>query len=172
VTAQLPSLDGVSGLSDQFIWFVHGMRTFLRDHPHLNRLITGEEHSDRMIIWAIVDFLSDFSGTPPFLGYYTLEQLLQQGLSRLCRYGTTIALLESLAMLQDRNRLNYSDGGVSVSVSDRGPQLIQWLTYFQQTYQRDKENVKRAMNIEEILGEEGVHSELWLVQNLVNVTGV
>ena len=169
MTAQLPALEGVSGLSDTFVAFVHGIRTFTRDHAHLNRLITGEESSNRMIVWAVMDFLSDFSGTPPFLGSYTLEQLLSLGLSRLARYGTVIALIESVSQLQLRNRLNYSDGGISVQVSDRAPELLQWLQYFQGTYQRDKEKVKIALNVEEILGESGVYSELWLVQNLSGV---
>lgn len=169
--AQLQGLEGVQGLSDTFVAFVKTVRLFLRDHAHLNRLISGEESSDRMIVWAVVDFLSDFNQTPPPLGAFTLEQLLEINCYRLCRDGTVIALLESVAMLQTRNRLNFSDGGINVSVEDRGPELLQWVAKFEGRYERSKREIKVSLNIQGMAGAGGVFSEFSLIQSSLALIG-
>ena len=54
-TTELPSS------SKTMAELVSMMRMYLRDYPHLNRLIDGEETSDRMIAWAILDAIQDFN---------------------------------------------------------------------------------------------------------------
>jgi len=168
---QLQGLEGVQGLSEVFLAFVQTTRMFLRDHPHLNRLISGEESSNRMIVWGIIDFLGDFNQTPPPLGNFSLDQLLDRGFYRLCRDGTVIAVLESVAMLQVRNRLNFSDGGMNVAVDDKSPELMQWIAKFEARYERAKREIKVSLNIQEIMGEVGVHSEFYLAQTLLGLIG-
>ena len=157
--AELQGMGDIPGLSDQFNAFIHMMRLWMRDYPQLNRLIRGVEHSNRLIAWAVLDFLSDFSQSPPPLGRYTIEHLLDLGYSNLARRGTAIALTESVGMLQTRNQLNFSDGGINVGVSDKTPQLQSWLQSFQSKYEQDKMKIKISLNIQEIMGESGVHSE-------------
>jgi hypothetical protein len=161
--AELQGMGDLPGLSDQFNAFIHMMRLWLRDYPQLNRLIRGVENSNRQIAWAVLDFLSDFNGTPPPLGQYTIEQLLDLGYLSLARRGTAIALIESVGMLQTRNQLNFSDGGINVGVSDKTPQLQSWLAHFQSKYEQDKMKVKISLNIQGIMGESGVHSEYYFI---------
>lgn len=162
---QLQGLSDVPGLSDQFAGFVHMMRLWMRDYPQLNRLIRGVENTPRLIVWAALDFLSDFNQTPPPLGSYSLEQLLELGYTSMARYGTIIALLESVGLLQTRNQLNFSDGGINVGISDKTPQIQTWIQMFRAKYEQDKIKIKISLNIRGILGECGVHSEYALVNS-------
>lgn len=161
--AELQGMGDIPGLSDEFNAFIHMMRHWMRDQPHLNRLIRGVESTNRLIAWAALDFLSDFNQTPPPLGNYTLEQLLELGYTNLARRGTAIALFESVGVLQTRNQLNFSDGGINVAVSDKTPQLQSWLQLFQGKYEQDKMKIKISLNINQILGERGVGSEYGFV---------
>jgi hypothetical protein len=144
--------------------FVQMVRLYIRDFPELNRIIAGEESSDRMIAWAVLDAMSDFNGTPP-LGSISLEDLLQRQQHHLLLRMTVESLIESVGLLQTRNHINYSNGGINVGVNDKTPLLMNWLQYFKSTTEQQKQRVKVAMNIEQILGPNnpGVHSELWAV---------
>ena len=163
MASQLQGLSDVQGLSDQFSAFVQMMRLWMRDYPQLNRLIRGVESTPRLIVWAALDFLSDFNQTPPPLGAYTLEQLLDLGYANLARYGTAIALLESVGLLQTRNQLNFSDGGINVGISDKTQLLQSWIQMFRAKYEQDKMKIKISLNIQQILGEAGYHSEYYFI---------
>lgn len=139
---------------DQFVTVV---RAFMRDYPALNRLISGEEHSDRLIAWAVIDALDDFNTSPPFTGYglnnFPAPSLLIRG--------TVIALLESVGLLMTRNHLNFSDGGIQVGISDKTPLVQSWIQLFSNKYEQKKKDLKIALNIENGWGG-GLHSEyLW-----------
>ena len=140
------------------------VRAYMRDIPELNRIVTGEESSDRQIAWAILDALSDFNGTPHFT-QYSLEELLMYNQHALLRRMTTISLIESIGLLQTRNHINYSDGGLNVGVNDKTPLLMNWLQYFKASTDQMKQRVKVALNIQGILGPSntGVFSEYWAV---------
>lgn len=141
-----------------FRQFVAVVRQFMRDYPELNRLIQGEEHSNRMISWAILDALDDFNTTPPI----TQLQLTSFPSRYLLLRGTVISLLESLGMLMTRNQLTFSDGGIQVGISDKTNLLMNWIQMFTNKYEQKKKELKIAMNIESGWGG-GVHSEyLWM----------
>ena len=156
------SLDGIPQMTDEFRSFVYMVREYMRDYAELNRLVKGEESTDRQIAWAVLDAMADFNGTPPTTNY-TLGVLLQRHQHALLRRMVVIALMESVGMLQTRNHLNYSDGGINVGVNDKTPLIMQWLNYYKSTTEQMKQRVKVAFNIESILGtgNTGVHSELW-----------
>src|SRR5690554_6677296 len=97
---------------------VQAVRLFMRDFTELNQLVQGEESSDRMILWATYDFLSDFNGTPPFTAH-TLGSLHERHLHSFSVRGTVISLLQSLILIYTRNHINFSDGGISVSINDK-----------------------------------------------------
>lgn len=158
------SLEGIPKATPAMRSFVEITRLYLRDHPELNRLVRGEESSDRQTAWAVLDALSNFNGTPP-LSAFTLEELLMRNQHSLLLRMTVIALLESVALLQIRNHINYSNGGINVGVNDKAPMILQWLQYYRSYTEQMKLRVKVAMNIESILGpsNSGVHSELWAV---------
>lgn len=149
--AQLQGLGGIPGVSTTFNAFISTVRMFTRDHPQLNRLVKGEESSDRMIAWAILDFLSDFAGTPPNLGYYSLDDLFMMHYQAFALRGTVVALMQSVGILQTRNHLQFSDGGISVGVSDKTPMLMQWIRDFQNKYEQEKVQKKVAMNIAQVM---------------------
>jgi hypothetical protein len=158
------SLQGIAHMSPAFQDFVQMVRLYMRDFPELNRITAGEESNDRQIAWAVLDALSDFNGTP-HLTSYTLDELLQFNQHALLRRMTVIALIESVGLLQTRNHINYSDGGLNVGVNDKTPLLMNWLQYFKAFTDQLKQRVKVSLNIQGILGPSnaGVHSELWYV---------
>lgn len=170
MTQQLQGLDGIPGVSDTFNSFIQTVRLFMRDHPQLNRLIKGEESSDRMVAWGILDFLSDFAGTPPDLGYFTLDQLMERHMQSFAVRGTACALLQSVGILMTRNQLSFSDGGISVGVNDKAPQLMAWIRDMQAKYEQQKVQIKVSMNISQILGSfSGQHTEYFFVNGWYGV---
>jgi hypothetical protein len=159
------ALEGIPGVSRAFKDFIPVVRAYTRDHPELNRLLAGVESDDRQIAWAILDALSDFNGTPPILGNFSLEALLDYSQQSLLLRMTTCALVESVCLLQTRNHLNYSTGGTTVGINDKTPLLMQWLQYNKSYTEQMKQRVKVAMNIQGLFGESGVHSELFAVNS-------
>jgi len=157
-------LQGIPNMSQTFRDFVQMVRLYHRDFPELNRIVAGEESSDRQIAWAVFDALSDFNGTPQITSL-TLEDLLQRNQHALLLRMTTISLIESVGLLQTRNHINYSNGGISVGVNDKTPMLMNWLQYYKSFTEQMKQRVKVALNIEGLLGNgaTGVSSELWAV---------
>ena len=139
------------------------IRLYLRDFPELNRLISGEESSDRMIAWAIIDALDDYNTTPPFIGAASISSFPS---TSLLREGAVIRILESVGLLQVRNQMNYSDGGVSVSVSDKAPLLMGWIQMLRQSYEQKKVRIKSSMNVEMAFEGDGVHSEYFVVNGI------
>lgn len=157
-------LQSVKLMSTTMQAFVQTVRLYLRDHPQLNRLVAGEESSDRIIAWAVLDAIAEFNGTPHFTNY-GLEELIARNQQALLLRMTTTTLLESIGLLQTRNHLNYSNGGINVGVNDKTSMIMGWLQYFKSTTEQRKQQVKVSLNIESILGPNntGVHSELWSV---------
>lgn len=160
----MAQLQGIKGVTPTMQMFVQVVRDYTRDHPELNRLIAGQESNDRLIAWAVLDALSIFNGTP-HLTNLSLEDLLARNQHALMLRLTVITLLESVGLLQTRNHLNYSNGGLNVGVNDKTPLILQWLQYYQASTNQMMSRVKAALNIEGILGpsNSGVHSELWAV---------
>lgn len=137
--------------------FVGLVRAFMRDYPELNRLIKGEEHSDRLIAWAAIDALDDFNTTPPMTQY----QFTNFPSKHLLLRGTVISLLESVGLLMTRNHLSFSDGGISSITTDSTPLIQSWIQLFTNKYEQKKDRLKVALNIEGGWGN-GVNSEyLW-----------
>lgn len=142
---------------------VEEIRLFLRDYPELNRLTKGYDHSDRHIFWAILDTLSDWASTPPFIGQ-NLPMIVDRGWSHLFYRGVVVTLLESLGILHMRNELAYSDGGINVKTED--PRMLQaWTQAMKNEYEQKKQRALIALNIESALTMEGVHSEYIFVNS-------
>jgi hypothetical protein len=140
--------------------FVNQVRLFTRDYAELNRLIAGVESSNRQIVWAVMDALDDFNTSPPFtrfgIGTFPSRSLLIRA--------TVISLLQSVGLLQTRNHLSFSDGGIQVGINDKTPFIQSWLQLFQNGYEQKKEKLKVAYNIESAWGG-GIHSEYRFVNN-------
>ncbi len=160
------ALQGIDGMSPAFQSFVQTVRLYTRDNAELNRLIAGEESTDRMIAWAVLDAIDTFNGTPHFT-QFSLEDLLMKNQRSLLLRMTVVALLESVGLLQTRNHLNYSDGGINVGVNDKTPLIMNWLQYYKSYTEQKLQMVKVSINIEGILGSSspGIHSELFAVNS-------
>ena len=160
------TLQGLPGVTQYFRAFVQSVRGYLRDFAELNRLVAGQESSDRQIAWSVLDAVADFNGTPHFTNL-SLEELLQYNQHSLLLRMTVISLLEQVSLLQIRNHVNYSTGGINVGVNDKAPLLMEWLKYYKASTEQRKQQVKVAMNIEGILGpsNSGVFSEYWAVNS-------
>jgi hypothetical protein len=141
------------------------VRFFMRDYPELNRLTDGYDHSPRHIRWAVLDTLSDWSSTPPFIGQ-DLQLIVDRNWTALFCRGVVINLLESLGILHLRNHLAYSDGGVNVQTEN--PQMIQsWLSMMKSEYENKRSRALIALNIENALSSAtgGLHSELYFINS-------
>lgn len=139
---------------------VDQVRLFTRDYPELNRLIAGYESSNRQIVWAIMDTLDDFNTTPPF----TSVSMSQFPSRSLFIRGVVCSLLESIGLLQTRNQLTFSDGGIQVGISDKTPYIQSWLQVFRNQYEEKKMKIKVSMNIENAWGG-GIFSEFRFINN-------
>jgi len=146
--------------------FVSTLRQYLRDFPELNRLIDGQETSDRMLAWAVIDALDDFNNSPPHIGVFTVSNFPYRSL--LLR-GSVIAVLESVGLLQMRNQMQYSDGGITVSVSDKAPMIMQWISMLQSTYETKKMNYKMSMNIQNALQGDGIMTDYYFLGGYYDV---
>lgn len=139
---------------------------YLRDYPELNRLIDGEETSDRMIAWAVIDTLDDINNRPPFVGSFTVSTFPYRSL--LLR-GTVITVLESVGILQTRNQLQYNDGGISVGASDKAPMLMQWVQMLSTSYEQKLDKWKISRNITEAFNGESVMSDYYFLGGYYDV---
>jgi hypothetical protein len=139
---------------------VSQIRLFIRDYPELNRLIAGEESSNRQIVWAIIDTLDDFNTTPPFTTFSLTNFPSRSVFVR----GVVCSLLESIGLLQTRNHLTFSDGGIQVGISDKTPYIQSWLQVFRNAYEEKKQRIKVAYNIETAWGG-GIFSEFRFINN-------
>jgi hypothetical protein len=146
--------------------FVAEIRMYLRDYPELNRLIEGEETSDRMIAWAVIDTLDDIINRPPFIGAFTVASFPYKSL--LLR-GTVITILESVGILQTRNQLQYSDGGISVGASDKAPMLMQWIQMLSTSYEQKLDKWKISRNITEAFDGQSVMSDYYFLGGYYDV---
>ena len=153
-------IPAVSARMNEMVGYI---RTYLRDFPELNRLTQGYENSPRMIAWAIVDALDDWNSTPPFVGTATITNFPSRHL--LCR-GAVIALLESVGLLQTRNQLTFSDGGITVSVSDKAPLIMNWLAMFKTGYEEKKRRFKASQNVEMAMDGSGTFSEYFVINGI------
>lgn len=151
------SIPTASARMNEMIAYV---RTYMRDFPELNRLIVGYESNPRMIAWAIVDALDDWNTTPPFLGPVSLEGFPSK---HLLARGAVIALLESVIMLQMRNQLSFSDGGITVQVNDKAPMLMQFVQLMKAHYEEKKNRMKSSMNVEFAMIGAGHFSEYFVI---------
>ena len=131
------------------------LRLYLRDYPHLNRLISGEESSDRFLSWAILDTLDDFNATPPLISPTSIATFPSPS---LLREGAAARVLESVSILGTRNYINFSDGGTSVSFTANLPLIQNMASMLRNSYEQKKLRLKTAVNISQGFGA-GVHSD-------------
>ena len=135
------------------------LRLFLNDTPVLNRLIRQEESSDEKLDLAIDLAIDDYNITAPLLSAVTIVTFPSL---YLMMYGGAVHALRSAGILQSRNELAYSSGGVSVRIFDKTQLYQSWIQQFVAEYEQKKTNYKISANIRGALGS-GVASEYSLL---------
>lgn len=144
------------------------LRMFLRDHSELNRMVDGEEHSNRLIAMALFDTVDQLAAMPPELTV-TLENVPIS----LLRKGATIFLLESVGILMTRNQLNYRTGrGTGIGIQDKAPLLMNWINMFKQDFQQAAKEWKIRRNLEEAMRGSILYSEYTLLNGLYGYWGL
>lgn len=136
---------------------IRQVRDFLRDHAAMNALTYGEETSDPLLRLYVAMAIDDWNSSPPLIGNITIDR---HPSPTLLIYKVVSLVLWSAAILQARNNLQYSDGGISVQTSDKAPAYMSLAATFLQVYEEQKNRLKRSLNIEQGYG--GVHSEYLL----------
>jgi hypothetical protein len=139
--------------------FAARCRLFMRDFKELNRLVKGHETSPRLMVFAVVDTLQDVRSTPPLM-YFDDDYLLDPvtGIPSILMRGVLVHVLQSVGVLQLRNHLDVSDGGVQVGISNKSPMIQHWVQLFMNHYEQSKVKWLVAKNIEGAFGY-GVSSE-------------
>lgn len=164
-----PNFAGSAGLPNlndpRIVQLAEYTRERMRDYPILNRLTAKWDHSPRHLRWAVIDSLSDWISTPPFIGV-SLQFIYDRGWHSLFTRGVVITALESLGILHMRNFISYSDGGMNVQTEN--PQLIQsWLQMLKNEFEQKKQRALIGVNLEQALdsSQHGVHSELYFINS-------
>ena len=128
--------------------FVSEVRAYIRDFPELNRLISGEESSDRMIKYCALMALDEFNVTPPLssntISNFPSRTILLQ--LTLCH------LLASVGLLKSRNRFVYNDSGFSVQTETQDDRYVRWITLIRSQLNPLISKLKIAINISEGYG--------------------
>lgn len=129
------------------------VRAYMRDFTQFNALIDAEETPDSLIDLCIFLSVDDWNSTPPV----SSVGITNHPSKYLLLISSTIQVLRSAGILQSRNRLNYSDGGITVGTSDKAPEYMSWINQMLQEYEDKKRRLKRSLNAELAYG--GVYSE-------------
>ncbi len=118
-------------------------------------MVRKQESDDLRLDLAIMLTVDDFNVTAPILSPITVATFPSLW---MLMYGSSIQVLRSQGILQSRNELSYSSGGVSVRIFDKTQSYQSWIAQFVAEYERKKQNFKIAQNISGAMGG-GVASE-------------
>lgn len=122
------------------------IRVYIGDMPEFNRLIEGVETGDEKLKLAIQLWIQYFNSIPPVLPTkYGAENFPNY---LLLIHGVMIEVLKMSGIVQTRNFLNFNDGGVSFSVSDKGQEYLGWINNLLSTHAQDLINTKVGLNAE------------------------
>lgn len=123
--------------------FKSEVRGYIRDFPELNRLISGEESSDRMVEYCIWLSIDEWNTTPP-----VTANVLSDFPSRLILLQLTLChLLTSVGLLKSRNRFTYNDGGFSVQTEEQDTMYSRWIQLLRSQVDPKLMRLKVALNI-------------------------
>jgi len=124
------------------------LRTFLGDTPEKNRLIPDTELTDDELKLALEMALDEYNHFPPFEArtYENLPSLT------LILHGAAIQALIMAGIVQNRNYLNFSDGGIQEVISDKGQAYQGWIQMLMGKYREETLGLKTSLNMEQGFG--------------------
>lgn len=130
---------------------VDEVKLYIQDISSKNHLLDGEEFPDIQIELARELAINEFNLVPPLSSFdkvtFPNKALLMSG--------TLYKLFAGQAALLFRNHMNYTDGGITIPVEERG-QLYQSLAgMYQADFTSGARSLKTYLNIESGWGEVG-----------------
>jgi hypothetical protein len=136
---------GIGRSRDELVGLV---RSFLGDRPEENRLIPDYEVSDDKIKLALEMTLDQYNNTPPF-ERVTFERLPSL---TLIIHGTAIQCLVMAGIVQSRNTLNFTDGGIPQVVAGKSQEYQSWIANLLGAYREEMLSIKTSLNMERNFG--------------------
>lgn len=134
--------------------FLGRVRSWMKDFAHKNRLIPGEEADDKSLLVYLEMALDDFNNaTQPRTGF-SLDDFPSYA---ILVWGTVIQALTGETLLQIRNRLNYTDAGLTIGTSDKAGDMASVIHSLTAMYEQKKQDLKVSLNADGAFG--GVPSE-------------
>jgi len=134
--------------------FVGQVRDYLRDHPQFNALQLNDFETSDAVVSLCADLAADdITNSPPLIGTFSVENCPMY----ILFIGTVLQVLRSAGLMQARNNLNYSDGGLTIATSDKSPIYKAWADTYSAEYEAKKLSYKKARNAQSAYG--GVASE-------------
>lgn len=140
--------------------FAEEVRYYVRDFPELNRLISGEESSSRMVQYCALMALEEWNARSPvqFASVSAFPNRL------ILMTLTVIQLLTSVGILHSRNRLPYNDGGFTADTEAQADEYPKWIQMLRAQVNPLIERLIVRLNIAGAYGG-GVPSEYSLIHN-------
>jgi hypothetical protein len=123
--------------------FVQEVRDYIRDFPELNRLISQEETSNRLMAFCVWLAIDDWNTSPP-LSSHGVSDFPSRVILLLL---TIIYILQSVGILKSRNRFTYNDGGFSVQTETQDESYLRWIQLFRSQVDSKVTRLKVALNI-------------------------
>lgn len=130
------------------------LRSYLRDDSTENSLIDGSENDKERLLLCLVLAVDDFNKSVTPITSYTLERF--PSLTLLLE-GAAIQSLRQAIFKYIRNSLQYSDGGVNISLMEKSTEYENVLRRMSERYYSRVQKVKEALNLEACYG--GTDSE-------------
>lgn len=140
--------------------FAEEVRYYLRDFPELNRLISGEESSSRMVQYCALLALEEWNARSP-VQYTSVKAFPSRGILLQL---TIIQLLTSAGILHSRNRLPYNDGGFQADTEAQADEYPKWIQLLRAQVNPLIERLSVRLNIAGAYGG-GVPSQYSLLSN-------
>ena len=103
--------------------YLASLRTFIKDHDFLNRLLKfQQENTDDELALYVNMAMGYLNAIPPYIGGFDFTNF---PIPNLLIHQATIECLISNGIVQARNELTYNNGGVTVKISDGSRYLNQ-----------------------------------------------
>ena len=131
------------------------VRTYIRDHHELNRLLSGQETSNRTIQLGARMALDEWNARSP-VPFQTPAQF--PSLTLLIQM-TAIHVLTSAGIHYSRNRLPFSEGQFRADTERAADEYPKWIQFFRQSVEVMMASLIPRLNIESAWGARGVSSE-------------
>ena len=129
--------------------FVGRVRTWMKDFAHKNQLIVGEEADDKALVVYLEMAIDDFNNATTPRTSFRIDNFPSYS---LLVWGTVIQALLGESLLQIRNRLNYTDGGITVATSDKAGDYAAAVQQLAVMYEQKKRDVKTEWNVDQAWG--------------------